>query len=105
MKLQCRIFSTTFNPERLRSGNKVLRQRLRGPATAAYYPRKVVTFKDLQKAYPDLETWDEEEEDRLEAIRVAKQKGKSAPKKKKTAGESKKFMGKKRKSVVIEQKF
>lgn len=37
---------------------------------AAYYPRKVVTFRDLQKAYPDLETWDEEEEDRLEALRV-----------------------------------
>lgn len=69
---------------------------------AAYYPRKVVTFKDLQQAYPDLETWDEEEEDRLEAIRVyghyparirraadryyrAKQKGKGAPKKKRTA--------------------
>lgn len=69
---------------------------------AAYYPRKVVTFRDLQKAYPDLETWDEQEEDRLEGIRVyglcphfivgpavncfysAKQRGKGAPKKKRT---------------------
>lgn len=37
---------------------------------AAYYPRKVITFKDLQKAYPDFETWDEDEEDRTEAVRV-----------------------------------
>jgi hypothetical protein len=29
----------------------------------------VVTFKDLTKTFgPDLETWDEEEEDRLEKI-------------------------------------
>ncbi|SLM39890.1 mitochondrial 37s ribosomal protein rsm27 [Lasallia pustulata] len=71
---------------------------------AAYYPRKVVTFRDLQKAYPDLETWDEQEEDRLEGIRVAKQRGKGAPKKKRTLEESKKFTGKKKKSVVIEEK-
>ncbi|MCJ1302180.1 mitochondral 37S ribosomal protein S27 [Hypocenomyce scalaris] len=102
MKAQCRIFSTTFNPERLRTGNKVLRQRLRGPAMAAYYPRRVVTFRDLQKAYPDLETWDDEEEERLEAVKSAKQRGKGAPKKKKSAEESKKFAGKKKKSVVIE---
>ena len=36
---------------------------------AAYYPRRVVTFRDLQKAYPDLETWDDEEEERLEAVK------------------------------------
>lgn len=70
MQVQCRIFSTTFNPEGIRTGNKVLRQRLRGPALAAYYPRRVVTFKDLQKAYPDLETWDDDEEDRMEHIQM-----------------------------------
>merc|ERR1712093_264387 len=53
MKVQCKIFSTTFNPEALRLGNKVLRRRLKGPALAAYYPRKVATIKDLQKLYPD----------------------------------------------------
>ena len=68
--MQCRIFSTTYNPERLRTGNKVLRQRLKGPSLAAYYPRRVVTLKDLQKAYPDLETWDEDEEDRLESLQM-----------------------------------
>ncbi|TKA55276.1 hypothetical protein B0A49_10590 [Cryomyces minteri] len=68
MKAQCRIFSTTFNPTNIRTGNKVLRQGLKGPALAAYYPRKVVTIRDLQKLYPNFETWDEEEEDRVEHI-------------------------------------
>ena len=67
---QCRIFSTTFNPERLRLGNKILRQRLKGPTVAAYYPRKMGTLKELQQAYPDFEVIDEKEEDRFEKIRV-----------------------------------
>lgn len=66
--MQCRIFSSVYNPERARTGNKVLRQRLKGPSVAAYYPRRLVTFKDLQNAYPDLETWDDDEEDRLEGL-------------------------------------
>lgn len=66
--MQCRIFSTSYNPEGLRTGNRILRQRLKGPAVAAYYPRRVKTFKDLKNAYPDYETWDEDEEDRLENI-------------------------------------
>lgn len=60
----------TYNPERTRTGNKILRQRLKGPSVAAYYPRRLPTIKDLRKAYPDLETWDEDEEDRLESITV-----------------------------------
>lgn len=72
MQVQCRIFSTTFNPEGLRTGNKVLRQRLKGPALAAYYPRRVATTKDLQKAFAglDVETWDEKEEERLEGLQM-----------------------------------
>lgn len=87
MQAQCSIFSTTFNPERLRTGNKILRQRLKGPALAAYYPRKPVTIADLQKDFKrfDLETWDEYEEDRLEGLQIAKLRGKGAPKKKRTA--------------------
>ncbi|KAK4987491.1 hypothetical protein LTR66_006483 [Elasticomyces elasticus] len=96
MKAQCRIFSTIFNPERLRMGNKILRQRLKGPALAAYYPRRVATIKDLQKLYPNYETYDEDEEDRLEHIQIQKSRGKGAPKKKKSAAESKKFGKKKR---------
>ena len=88
-QVQCRIFSQTYNPLRLRTGNRVLRQRLRGPSVAAYYPRRVATVKDLKKAYKgfdgELETWDEDEEDRLEHLTLAKQRGKGAPKKKRTA--------------------
>ena len=88
-QVQTRIFSQTYNPDRLRTGNSVLRQRLRGPSVAAYYPRRVATFKDLQRAYKkmpgeDLETWDDYEEDRLEHLNLAKARGKGAPKKKRT---------------------
>ena len=88
-QVQCRVFSSTYNPLRLRTGNRVLRQRLRGPSVAAYYPRRVATIKDLQKAYKgfdeELETWDDFEEDRLEHLALAKQRGKGAPKKKRSA--------------------
>ena len=66
--MQCRIFSLTYNPERLRTGNKVLRQRLRGPSVVTYYPKKGPSLRDLRNAYPGLETWDDDEEDRLEHI-------------------------------------
>ena len=50
-------------------GNKVLRQRLRGPALASYYPRKLVTIKDLQREFnTDYTIINEEEEDRLEHL-------------------------------------
>jgi hypothetical protein len=70
LQVQCRIFSTSYNPERLRTGNRILRERLKGPVVAAYYPRRVKTLKDLKNAYPDLETWDDDEEDRLEGLIV-----------------------------------
>lgn len=53
-KAQCRIFSHTYNPEQQRLGNKVLRQRLRGPALAAYYPQRIGTLKELEEAYDAL---------------------------------------------------
>lgn len=63
---QCKVFATTFNPEGARLGNKVLRQRLKGPALAAYYPRKVATIKDVKQEFgPTLATWDDYEEDRF----------------------------------------
>lgn len=58
----------TYNPQRLRTGNKILRERLKGPAIAEYYPRRVATLRDLQNLYPDLETWDDDEVDRLEGL-------------------------------------
>ena len=84
-QVQCRIFSTIFNPNGERLGNKILRQRLKGPSLAAYYPRRVATFKDLKALYPGYEMYDEFEEDRLEHIQISKSRGKGAPKKKKTA--------------------
>ncbi|KAG9243360.1 mitochondrial ribosomal subunit S27-domain-containing protein [Calycina marina] len=99
MKVQCRIFSHTFNPEGLRLGNKVLRQRLKGPVLAAYYPRKISTLKDLRKAYsgPDgFEIPNDDHDDWEENHKIIKARGKGAPKKKRTAEESKKFKGKKR---------
>ncbi|KAL2802900.1 mitochondrial ribosomal subunit S27-domain-containing protein [Aspergillus granulosus] len=90
VRVQCRVFSMTFNPDRLRLGNKVLRQRLRGPTLAAWYPKKTVSFRDLQDAIKPLglTTFDEVEDDREEAIQIAKLRGKGRPKKKRTAAES-----------------
>jgi small subunit ribosomal protein S33 len=87
LQLQCSLFSTTFNPTNARLGNKVLRQRLKGPTLAAYYPRKSATVEDIQKEFAklDLVTWNEQEEDRLEGLQIAKLRGKGAPKKKRTA--------------------
>lgn len=85
-QLRCSLFNTTYNPTGARLGNKVLRQRLRGPALAQYYPRRAVTHRDLVDAFKhlDLETWDDEEEDRLETLQVRSMRGKGAPKKKRT---------------------
>ncbi|KAK4569724.1 hypothetical protein LTR86_002692 [Recurvomyces mirabilis] len=90
MKVQSRIFSTIYNPTNARLGNKILRQRLNGPSLAAYYPRRVATFKDLKALYPGYEMYDAFEEDRLEHIQIAKSRGKGAPKKKKVADTSSK---------------
>ncbi|ELQ43395.1 pumilio-family RNA binding repeat protein [Pyricularia oryzae Y34] len=84
MKAQCEVFSTAYNPEGVRTGNKILRQRLRGPALAAYYPRRVVTLRDLRKELgQEFMIEDEAEEDRLLKIEELKARGKGAPKKKK----------------------
>ena len=54
---------------------------------AAYYPRRAVTTEDLLDGFKrfDLEGFNEKEEDRLEAIQLAKLRGKGAPKKKRSA--------------------
>ncbi|KAL2265551.1 hypothetical protein VTJ83DRAFT_6651 [Remersonia thermophila] len=88
MRARCELFGTTFNPEGLRTGNKILRQRLKGPALASYYPRKLVTLRDFQREFEplQLEVENEEEQDRLEHIAALKARGKGAPKKKREAG-------------------
>ncbi|KAA8625848.1 mitochondrial 37S ribosomal protein RSM27 [Pyrenophora tritici-repentis] len=91
MRVQCNVFNTTYNPERLRLGSRILHQRLKGPAVASYYPPRIGTISQLRKLYPEHQILDEEEEDWLEHLNVAKSRGKSPPKKKRTAAESKKF--------------
>lgn len=67
---RCELFSTTFNPEGIRTGNKILRQKLKGPALASYYPRKVLTFRDFYKEFEPLNLMieNEEEIDRLDHV-------------------------------------
>ena len=53
---------------------------------------------DLMKAYrkllgDDFETWDDDEEDRLDFLTLRRLRGKGAPKKRRTAGESKRKKG------------
>ncbi|OCL04691.1 hypothetical protein AOQ84DRAFT_399958 [Glonium stellatum] len=89
LKVQCRVFNATFNPDRLRLGTKILHQRLRGPSVAAYYPPRVGTVQDLRKLYPEWDVPDDAEDDWLEHLQIAKTRGKGPPKKKRTAaGES-----------------
>ncbi|KAI0868709.1 mitochondrial ribosomal subunit S27-domain-containing protein [Hypoxylon argillaceum] len=92
MKVQCQIFATAFNPERRRMGNKILRQRLRGPSLVKYYPPRGPTILTLEKEFAKmgLETENDEEEDRQEHLAGRRQRGKGAPKKKRTAPEAKK---------------
>ena len=87
LQTQCNLFQTIFNPSRIRMGNKILRQRLKGAALAGYYPRRPATMADIQKEFKryDMEVYDEDEEYRLEGLQIAKLRGKGAPKKKTTA--------------------
>ena len=55
MQAQCQIFSTTYNPDGIRMGNKVLRQRLRGPSLAKYYPPRGPSLNQLFKEFEHLE--------------------------------------------------
>jgi small subunit ribosomal protein S33 len=91
LQLQCSLFSATFNPSRQRLGNKVLRQRLKGPTIAAYYPRKSSTVDTMLHTFKKrfgLDGWNDFQEDRLEGLEIAKMRGKGAPKKIRTKDEA-----------------
>ncbi|KAF1974540.1 hypothetical protein BU23DRAFT_531518 [Bimuria novae-zelandiae CBS 107.79] len=91
MKLQTTLFRTTYNPSCHRLGSRILHQRLKGASVASYYPPRIGTISQLRKLYPDYGVMDEDEEDWLEHLNVARSRGKAPPKKKRTAAESKKF--------------
>jgi small subunit ribosomal protein S33 len=64
VKLRSEIFGTTFNPDSLRTGSKILKARLRGPAMLAYYGQRFSGWKGLNAAIPGLELRDVVEEQR-----------------------------------------
>ena len=66
-------------------GSHIMRQRLKGASVASYYPPRIGTIAQLRSLYPENELLDEEEEDWLEHLNVARSRGKSVPKKKRTA--------------------
>ncbi len=84
-QVQCRVFNTTYNPQRIRLGSRILHQRLKGPSVASYYPPRVGTISQLRKLYPENELVDEDEENWIEHHAIAKSRGKGVPKKKRTA--------------------
>jgi small subunit ribosomal protein S33 len=77
----------------------VLRKRLIGPIVQQYYPRQSASLQDMLKFFKkrfDLVGENEEEEDRLENVAIAKLRGKGAPKKKREKVEKRRFGGKKK---------
>lgn len=62
-----------------------MRQRLKGPSVASYYPPRIGTISQLRSLYPENEILDDKEEDWLEHLNVARSRGKATPKKKRTA--------------------
>jgi hypothetical protein len=64
VKLRSEIFGTTYNPESLRTGSKVLKARLRGPAMLRYYGERFTGWKGLEQAIPGLQLKDIYEETR-----------------------------------------
>lgn len=93
--MSCRVFNNTYNPERVRLGSHIMRQRLKGASVASYYPPRIGTISQLRSLYPENEILDDEEEDWLEHLNVARSRGKATPKKKRTAAGT--FMQKHRK--------
>ncbi|CAZ80210.1 unnamed protein product [Tuber melanosporum] len=89
-KTSARIFSTTYNPHNLRTGNRVLRERLKGPTLLDYYfPGRRVGVVDLRRYFPMMSFADEDERQRLLDVQSKKLRGKGAPKKKKEANKKK----------------
>ncbi|CAM0136592.1 mitochondral 37S ribosomal protein S27 [Umbelopsis sp. WA50703] len=77
----CKLFDTVYNPMAVRSGNKILRERLVGPSVSSYYPQPLIHFRDIKAAVPQLKLIDMDEKERLDEIARRKRRGKGAPKK------------------------
>ncbi|GAA6062345.1 hypothetical protein JCM10212_005687 [Sporobolomyces blumeae] len=81
VKLRTEVFGTTYNPESLRTGSKVLKARLRGPAMLRYYGERFTGWKGLMNAVPGLQLRDVHEETRLADLEAMRKRGKVKPKK------------------------
>ena len=75
-KLRASLFETTFNPDSLRTGSKVLKARLRGPAMLRYYGERISGWAGLNAAVPNLELKDVAEETRLIDLETRRKRGK-----------------------------
>ncbi|MBW0511325.1 hypothetical protein O181_051040 [Austropuccinia psidii MF-1] len=95
-KAQSTVFRTPYNPQNLRTADKYLTKKLKGPLVTTYYPPvRPVNFKQLNQIFVqtakaegvsgrDLEYWklpDLREEKRLDRIAHNRKRGKGPPKK------------------------
>lgn len=81
-KLSCAIFGNIYNPNGLRTGNKILRERLVGPTVNSYYPNvKQIKLREITRMVPEMNLIDQSEKVRLEDLSEKKKRGKGPPKK------------------------
>ncbi|KAK9457140.1 Mitochondral 37S ribosomal protein S27 [Dipodascopsis uninucleata] len=79
----CKIFDTVWNPENVRTGNKILRRKLKGPAVIKYYPATPsVKLKDITKEFPMFYFRDMDREPVNMMNEVRRRRGKGPPRKK-----------------------
>ncbi|GJN88627.1 hypothetical protein Rhopal_001593-T1 [Rhodotorula paludigena] len=81
VKARAELFGTVYNPDSLRTGSKVLKARLRGPAMLRYYGERYSGWRGLNEAIPGLHLRDLVEETRLLDIETMRKRGKVKPKK------------------------
>ncbi|KAG4304508.1 hypothetical protein PORY_002218 [Pneumocystis oryctolagi] len=79
-----RIFETTLNFDSRRNGNRVLRQRFRGPAMLDYYSQMNVRLKTVIQSFPQFNLVDRDEEARKAYVKMRRQRGKGPPPKSKS---------------------
>ncbi|KAF9361198.1 MAG: mitochondrial ribosomal subunit S27-domain-containing protein [Benniella sp.] len=81
-KLSCAIFGNVYNPQRIRTGNKILRQRLVGPTVNSYYPNvQQIKLREITRMVPEMNLIDQGEKARLDDLAERKKRGKGPPKK------------------------
>jgi small subunit ribosomal protein S33 len=80
-QLSAKLFNNVYNPTGERTGNKILRKRLIGPTVVGWYPKRIITLREITDAFPGMKLINQEEKLRLEEITKRKKRGKGAPKK------------------------